>query len=171
MFHLSKMAETDYGSNDIVMGGLPDKYIIDLHKDILQFDEILHQQLTDVKEQFILDGVIKMIPIMMIRAFVSIRPKKIVPNGVDRLIRDLLAIQQTISSISDLNDGKEEIELLRQYFHLLQLSQTELLQFMRTHKTVYKRDEYETIWNLETNIRPKNLRRENEYQKIFPPKK
>lgn len=170
IYYLSKIKDVDYSNNDLIMGGLPDKYIIDLHKDMLNFDDLIHQQLTDCKIDFILDGVVKFIPIMMIRAFMSIKPANIANSGIDRLIRNLLAIQQTISSISDFNQGKDEIELLRQYFHLLKLSQTELLAFIKNHKMLFKKEEYDVIWNLETPIRPKNLRREEDYKKIFKSK-
>ncbi|VDB99571.1 unnamed protein product [Peniophora sp. CBMAI 1063] len=130
--------------------GEPDPHIIDLNLELAELDDIVASTVPGTEQHFIFDGVGLLMDELLVSTARNIR--KVNANGVKKIFRNMLALQQCIKTI--VNDPRDtEFERAKQYWALFTLNPADMLDKVR-QKQVFSFDEYKVMLDLQCGVDP-----------------
>lgn len=128
----------------------PDSHIVDLNSELVQCDEFTSASLPMNERQFVFAG----LGHLMEHTLISNAHHLKLPNafGIRKIIRNMLALQQSIKTLT--NDQQHtEFERARRYYELFFLTPQEMLDGIRQRQS-FSFDEYQTMLNFQCGVDP-----------------
>ncbi|KAG1768897.1 hypothetical protein EV702DRAFT_712292 [Suillus placidus] len=128
--------------------GEPDPYVVDLNTEISNCNEFVSAAMLKEEHQFVFAG----LEHLMEHLFISNARHVRMANdfGIRKIIRNTLALQQSVRTISD-DQQHAEFERAKSYYSLFFLAPQGLLDSIRQHQN-FTFDEYKTILNLQCGV-------------------
>jgi len=128
--------------------GEPDPHVIDLNTELGKCDDFMTTALPKKEQQFIFVGLGHLMENMLIS---NARHLRLVNNfGIKKITRNMLALQQSIKSITN-EPRKTEFERAKRYYSLFFMSPSDMLSSIR-EKRVFSFDEYQTMLNIQCGV-------------------
>lgn len=127
----------------------PDPHIVDLNADLVKCDDYTSSTLPPKERKFVFEGVGQLMQSLLISNARHICAMN--QNGVKKMFRNILALQQNIKIISE--GLQVDFDRAKRYYALLTKSPTELLDAIRV-KQEFSFDEYKTILDLLCGVDP-----------------
>ncbi|KII94197.1 hypothetical protein PLICRDRAFT_171865 [Plicaturopsis crispa FD-325 SS-3] len=128
--------------------GEPDPHIIDLNVELGKCNAFVSTALPKKEQQFVFAGLGDLMEHLLIS---NARNLRLVNNyGVKKIMRNMLALQQSIKTITDESEGTE-FERSKRYYSLFFGSPADLLDGLR-QRQVFTFDEYKTMLNLQCGV-------------------
>ncbi|KAL6310091.1 Sec8 exocyst complex component-specific domain-containing protein [Sparassis latifolia] len=128
----------------------PDPYIIDLNAELSKCDDCISSTLPETERRFVFEGLGQLLEHLLISNARYIRSAN--AFGIKKMMRNILALQQNIKTITeDSYDG--EFERAKRYYSLFMLSPQDMLDSVR-QKQEYSFDEYKTMLDLQCGVDP-----------------
>ncbi|KAH7930548.1 exocyst complex component sec8 [Leucogyrophana mollusca] len=128
--------------------GEPDPYVVDLNSELSKCDSFASSTLQKEEQQFIFMGLEHLMEHLLISNARHIRLAN--AYGIKKIIRNILALQQSIKTIGD-GQGHAQFERAKNYYSLFFLSPQGLLETIRQNQ-VYTFDEYKIMLNLQCGV-------------------
>ncbi|KAH3746264.1 exocyst complex component 4 [Pelomyxa schiedti] len=128
---------------------LPDVFIVELNKDLLQAEEILLCLLSEKKARFVLDGLAELIGTLLIRSVGTM--SAVNTNAIPKLCKNVFTLQRNLTRI--MHKKEFHMDHARKYFDLLALDERELLNHIRDQVdqghiesgNIFQYEEYRTL--------------------------
>ncbi|KAF9457349.1 Sec8 exocyst complex component-specific domain-containing protein [Collybia nuda] len=150
IYHLdSSMRHGNYRAD--CEAGEPDPYIVDLNAELGECDDLVSMRLPKREQQFIFAGLGHLMEHMLISNARYLQ----LPSffGIKKILRNILALQQSIKTIT--NDQKNaEFERAKRYYSLFFMSPQTMLDDIRKRRS-FSFDEYQIILNFQCGVNPK----------------
>jgi exocyst complex component 4 len=128
--------------------GEPDPYIVDLNTEISNCNEFVSAAMLKEEHQFVFAGLEHLMEHLLIS---NARHVRMVNGfGIRKIIRNTLALQQSVRTIGD-DQQHAEFERAKSYYSLFFLTPQGLLDSIRQHQN-FTFDEYKTILNLQCGV-------------------
>ncbi|RUS32021.1 hypothetical protein BC938DRAFT_476467 [Jimgerdemannia flammicorona] len=127
----------------------PDPYIVILNSDLVSCEEATMFNLPENERRFIFDGLPGLVVHILISNATYI--KHMNNNGVHKMIRNILAIQQNLTNIVSSAESAQ-LDRAREYYRLYSLGSEKMFNEIREHKPQFSFDEYRAILNLIHNV-------------------
>ncbi|KIK30358.1 hypothetical protein PISMIDRAFT_87500, partial [Pisolithus microcarpus 441] len=128
--------------------GEPDPYIVDLNTELSKIDEYVISTLLQEEQDFVFCGLEDLVEHLLISNARYIRSANDI--GIAKVIRNILALQQSIRSVGGGGQGVQ-LERARLYYSLFYLGPQGLLDSVRT-KNVFSFDEYKVMLDLQCGV-------------------
>lgn len=128
--------------------GEPDPYIVDLNTELSKIDEYVISTLLQEEQDFVFCGLEDLVEHLLIANARYIRSANDI--GIAKVIRNILALQQSIRSVGGGGQGVQ-LERARLYYSLFYLGPQGLLDSVRT-KNVFSFDEYKVMLDLQCGV-------------------
>ncbi len=146
----------------------PDGFLHELHAHLLSIDQTLSVSFSPALRVYIYQGIQDLLPDLLMNGLKHLFYRKVSVHGVERLCRNVAAIQQTLTSI----EMKEYIDAAkcdrtRNYFRLLLCSEQELSNFIKEHPKDYTMEELSCIWNIEGPYRKATNESAKAFEKLY----
>lgn len=106
----------------------PDNFILELNKDLSASEECMSTFLPSHKIRYLFDGLPRLISTILIRSLKKI--KRMNRIGVQKMIRNVLALQQNLTNIASNASKEHYFERARKYFELLNLPEDEIISLL-----------------------------------------
>ncbi|KDR85374.1 hypothetical protein GALMADRAFT_234199 [Galerina marginata CBS 339.88] len=128
----------------------PDPYIIDLNAELVQCNEVMSTSLPEKERRYLFAGLGHLMEHILIISARHLR----VPNafGMKKIMRNILALQQSIKTLND-DPQDSEFERAKRYYSLFFISPQEMLDGIRDRQN-FTFDEYQTMLNLQCGVDP-----------------
>ncbi|KZT02404.1 uncharacterized protein LAESUDRAFT_730147 [Laetiporus sulphureus 93-53] len=128
----------------------PDPNVIDLNIELGRCDDWASSTLPEVERRFIFEGLGHLLERLLISDARFIRSMN--ASGVKKMMRNILALQQNIKTISE--DGHDALfERAKRYYSLFAMSPQDMLDSIR-QKQEFSFDEYKTMLDLQCGVDP-----------------
>ncbi|KAI0830535.1 Sec8 exocyst complex component-specific domain-containing protein [Trametes gibbosa] len=128
----------------------PDPHIIDLNTEIGSCDASLTSTLLEVQRRFVFEGMGHLMQHLLISN------ARFIPSanalGIKKMMRNMLALQQNIKTITD-DSHSTDFERAKRYYSLFMLSPADMLDTVR-QKQEFTFDEYKAILDLQCGVQP-----------------
>ncbi|KAH9857960.1 Sec8 exocyst complex component-specific domain-containing protein [Lenzites betulinus] len=128
----------------------PDPHIIDLNTEIGSCDASLTSTLPEVQRRFVFEGMGHLMQHLLISN------ARFIPSanalGIKKMMRNMLALQQNIKTITD-DSNSTDFERAKRYYSLFMLSPPDMLDTVR-QKQEFTFDEYKAILDLQCGVQP-----------------
>ncbi|KAI0639631.1 Sec8 exocyst complex component-specific domain-containing protein [Trametes polyzona] len=128
----------------------PDPHIIDLNTEIGNSDASLSSSLPDIQRKFVFEGMGHLMQHLLISNARFIQSANAL--GIKKMMRNMLALQQNIKTITDDNLSTD-FERAKRYYSLFLHTPSELLDTVR-QKQEFTFDEYKAILDLQCGVQP-----------------
>ncbi|KAI6007185.1 Sec8 exocyst complex component-specific domain-containing protein [Pisolithus albus] len=128
--------------------GEPDPYIVDLNTELGKIDEHVISTLLQEEQDFVFCGLEDLVEHLLIANARYIRSANNI--GIAKVIRNILALQQSIRSVGGGGQGVQ-LERARLYYSLFSLGPQGLLDSVRT-KNTFSFDEYKVMLDLQCGV-------------------
>ncbi|KAG2154660.1 Sec8 exocyst complex component-specific domain-containing protein [Suillus clintonianus] len=128
--------------------GEPDPYIVDLNTEISKCNEFVSAAMLKEEHRFVFAGLEHLIEHLLISNARHVRMAN--GFGVRKIIRNALALQQSVRTIGD-DQQHAEFERAKSYYSLFFLTPQGLLDSIRQNQN-FTFDEYKTILNLQCGV-------------------
>ncbi|KAJ3037903.1 Exocyst complex component 4 [Rhizophlyctis rosea] len=122
----------------------PDPYIGLLNQDLTNMEEMLTSMLPETKIRFLFDGLAFLIANVLCANLRHI--KRVNQHGVQKLIRNVLSLQQNLTNIAAVHDKR--LDRAKTYYELLSLDAEGLLRFMEQSPGRFTYDEFKVVLDL-----------------------
>ncbi|KAI0654199.1 Sec8 exocyst complex component-specific domain-containing protein [Cubamyces menziesii] len=126
----------------------PDPHIIDLNTELGNCDASLTTTLPDLQRKFVFEGMGHLIQHLLISNARFIHAAN--ELGIRKMMRNMLALQQNIKTITDDNHSAE-FDRAKRYYSLFLLSPSDMLDAVR-QKQEFTFDEYKAILDLQCGV-------------------
>ncbi|KAJ7596856.1 exocyst complex component sec8 [Mycena floridula] len=126
----------------------PDPHIIDLNTELSQAEEFFSSSLSPPAKDFIFVGLGNLMEHILISSARHLRLPTVF--GIKKISRNILALQQSIKTITD-ERSNSEFELAKKYYALFFKTPQEMLDGIREHQT-FSFDEYQTMLTLQCGV-------------------
>ncbi|KAI0720009.1 Sec8 exocyst complex component-specific domain-containing protein [Cerioporus squamosus] len=126
----------------------PDPHIVDLNTELGNSDACLTSTLPDVERKFAFEGIGHLMQHLLISNARFIQAAN--EFGIKKMMRNMLALQQNIKTITD-DSSSTQFERAKRYYSLFLLSPPELLDAVR-QKQEFTFDEYKAILDLQCGV-------------------
>ncbi|KAI8878211.1 hypothetical protein K501DRAFT_196399 [Backusella circina FSU 941] len=123
----------------------PDPYVITLNADLIELDDCINASLPPKDELFAFDGVPGLIVHILIAEATYI--KRLNSNGVQKMTRNILALQQNLSNFVPLVQCST-MERAREYYQLFNLGSEGMIRSIHESGPKFSFDEYRIILGL-----------------------
>jgi exocyst complex component 4 len=123
----------------------PDPYVITLNADLIELDDCINASLPPKDELFAFDGVPGLIVHILIAEATYI--KRLNGNGVQKMTRNILALQQNLSNFVPLVQCAT-MERAREYYQLFNLGSEGMIRSIHENGPKFSFDEYRIILGL-----------------------
>ncbi|RCI02454.1 hypothetical protein CU098_009274 [Rhizopus stolonifer] len=123
----------------------PDPYIITLNSDLMELDDCINASLPPRDELFAFDGLPGLIVHLLISEATYI--KRLNKNGVQKMVRNILALQQNLSNFVPLSQCSV-MQRAREYYQLFGLGSEGIIKSIQENGAKYTFDEYRVILGL-----------------------
>jgi exocyst complex component 4 len=131
--------------------GEPDPHVIDLNAELGQCDDFISTTLPKKEQQFVFVGLGHLMEHLLISNARHLRQANVF--GVKKIMRNVLALQQSIKTIT--NEQKHtEFERAKRYYSLFFMSPPDMLDSIR-EKQLFSFDEYKTVLDLQCGVNPR----------------
>ncbi|KAI0756775.1 Sec8 exocyst complex component-specific domain-containing protein [Daedaleopsis nitida] len=128
--------------------GEPDPHIIDLNNELGNSDACLTSTLPDVERSFAFEGIGHLMQHLLISNARFIQTAN--TFGIKKMMRNMLALQQNIKTISD-DSTSAQFDRAKRYYSLFLLKPPEMLDMVR-NKQEFTFDEYKAILDLQCGV-------------------
>ncbi|KAG1749817.1 Sec8 exocyst complex component-specific domain-containing protein [Suillus paluster] len=128
--------------------GEPDPYIVDLNVEISKCNEFVSAAMLKEEHQFVFSGLEHLMEHLLISNARHVRMAN--DFGVRKIMRNTLALQQSVRTIGD-DQQHAEFERAKSYYSLFFLKPQGLLDSIRQNQN-FTFDEYKTILNLQCGV-------------------
>ncbi|KAG0704359.1 Sec8 exocyst complex component-specific domain-containing protein [Suillus ampliporus] len=128
--------------------GEPDPYIVDLNAEISKCNEFVSAAMLKEEHQFVFSGLEHLMEHLLISNARHVRMAN--DFGVRKIMRNTLALQQSVRTIGD-DQQHAEFERAKSYYSLFFLTPQGLLDSIRQHQN-FTFDECKTILNLQCGV-------------------
>ncbi|KAG2350162.1 hypothetical protein BDR05DRAFT_978965 [Suillus weaverae] len=128
--------------------GEPDPYVVDLNTEISNCNEFVSAAMLKEEHRFVFAGLEQLMEHLLISNARHVRMAN--EFGIRKIIRNTLALQQSVRTISD-DQQHAEFERAKNYYSLFFLAPQGLLDSIRQHQN-FTFDEYKTILNLQCGV-------------------
>ncbi|EIW64251.1 exocyst subunit SEC8 [Trametes versicolor FP-101664 SS1] len=128
----------------------PDPHIIDLNTEIGNSDASLTSSLPEVQRKFVFEGMGHLMQHLVISNARFIQSANAL--GIKKMMRNMLALQQNIKTITD-DSNSTDFERAKRYYSLFLLSPPDMLDTVR-QKQEFTFDEYKAILDLQCGVQP-----------------
>jgi exocyst complex component 4 len=136
--------EGNYCSDEDIVD--PDQYIARLNRELTDIEEVIVEALAPKQARFVFNGLTQLMSTLLIRNVAYI--KQLNKNGVQRLVNNVLAIQQNLITFRLLE--KKDLDKCITYYELFRKEDKDLLFFIRGSNS-FTFDQYKAIINLKYN--------------------
>ncbi|KAI9311522.1 Sec8 exocyst complex component-specific domain-containing protein [Dichotomocladium elegans] len=128
----------------------PDPYVITLNQDLMDMDDCITASLPPKDEMFAFDG----LPALMVHILISeaSQIKRMNQNGVLKMMRNVLALQQNLSNFVPPSQNSI-MERAREYYQLYNLGSEGLIRTINENGPRFSFDEYRVILGLINDIK------------------
>ncbi|CAG8528432.1 3435_t:CDS:10 [Paraglomus brasilianum] len=109
----------------------PDPYIIQLNEDLVKCDDYLSSSLPSREHKFIFEGLDKLMEKLLINNVTFM--KNLNPNGANKMLRNILALQQNLKNIVD-NPKEISLDRAKRYYELYKHGPGDMLASVRNNK-------------------------------------
>ncbi|KAI8380409.1 Sec8 exocyst complex component-specific domain-containing protein [Blakeslea trispora] len=123
----------------------PDPYIITLNSDLMELDDCINASLPHKDELFAFEGLPALIVHLLISEAVYI--KRLNKNGVQKMNRNILALQQNLSNFVPLSQCSV-MERAREYYQLYLLGSEGMIRSIQENGAKFTFDEYRVMLGL-----------------------
>ncbi|GAA5800243.1 hypothetical protein HPULCUR_005668 [Helicostylum pulchrum] len=123
----------------------PDPYVITLNSDLMELDDCINASLPPKDELFAFDGLPGLIVYILISEASYI--KRLNSNGVQKMVRNILALQQNLSNFVPLAQCSM-MERAREYYQLFNLGSEGIIKSIQENGPKFTFDEYRIILGL-----------------------
>ncbi|KAG2192041.1 hypothetical protein INT46_011644 [Mucor plumbeus] len=123
----------------------PDPYVITLNSDLMELDDCINASLPPKDELFAFDGLPGLIVHILISEATYI--KRLNSNGVQKMARNILALQQNLSNFVPLSQCSI-MERAREYYQLFNLGSEGIIKSIQENGPKYTFDEYRILLGL-----------------------
>ncbi|KAI8994873.1 Sec8 exocyst complex component-specific domain-containing protein [Pilobolus umbonatus] len=123
----------------------PDPYVITLNSDLMELDDCIISSLPPKDEAFAFDGLPGLIVYILMTEATYI--KRLNNNGVQKMIRNILALQQNLSNFVPLSQCSI-MERAREYYQLYTLGSEGMIRSIQENGPQFTFDEYRVILGL-----------------------
>lgn len=131
----------------------PDPYIMTLNSNLVEIDDCVTASLSPSDESFVFDGLPDLIVHLMISNATYI--KRLNHNGVQKMIRNILALQQNLLSVLTASQCAA-MERGREYYSLFGLGPERMTQEIQSKGPRFTFDEYRDILRLMCDVSQKD---------------
>ncbi|OBZ83789.1 putative exocyst complex component sec8 [Choanephora cucurbitarum] len=123
----------------------PDPYIITLNSDLMELDDCINASLPHKDELFAFEG----LPALIVHILVSeaVYIKKLNKNGVQKMNRNILALQQNLSNFVPISQCSV-MERAREYYQLYMLGSEGIIRSIQENGAKFTFDEYRVMLGL-----------------------
>lgn len=128
--------------------GEPDPYIVDLNTEISNCNEFVSAAMLKEDHRFVFAGLEHLMEQLLISNARHVRMAN--GFGIRKIIRNTLALQQSVRTIGD-DQQHAEFERAKNYYSLFFLTPQGLLDSIRQHQN-FTFDEYKTMLNLQCGV-------------------
>ncbi|KAI0778405.1 Sec8 exocyst complex component-specific domain-containing protein [Trametes elegans] len=128
----------------------PDPHIIDLNTELGNCDASLTATLPEVQRRFVFEGIGHLMQHLLISNARFIHSAN--ELGIKKMMRNMLALQQNIKTITD-DSISTQFDRAKRYYSLFLLSPPDLLEAVR-QKQEFTFDEYKAILDLQCGVQP-----------------
>ncbi|KAI0361385.1 hypothetical protein OH77DRAFT_1417634 [Trametes cingulata] len=128
----------------------PDPHIIDLNTELGNCDASLTSTLPELHRKFVFEGIGHLMQHLLISNARFIQSANAL--GIKKMMRNMLALQQNIKTITDDNQSTD-FDRAKQYYSLFLLSPPDMLDTVR-QKQEFTFDEYKAILDLQCGVQP-----------------
>ncbi|KAG0798771.1 hypothetical protein G6F62_000992 [Rhizopus arrhizus] len=129
----------------------PDPYIITLNTDLMELNDCVNASLPHKDELFVFDGLPDLISYLLINEATYI--KKLNNNGIQKMIRNILALQQNLSNFVPLTQCAI-MENAREYYQLYSIGSEGMVKSIHENGPKFTFDEYLVMLRLIHDINP-----------------
>ncbi|CDS07546.1 hypothetical protein LRAMOSA01495 [Lichtheimia ramosa] len=128
----------------------PDPYVITLNADLMDMDDCITASLPPKDEIFAFDG----LPALMVHILITEarQIKRMNANGVQKMMRNVLALQQNLSNFVPPSQNSV-MERAREYYQLFNLGSEGLIRSISENGPRFSFDEYRVILGLINDIK------------------
>ncbi|KAK7064373.1 Sec8 exocyst complex component-specific domain-containing protein [Favolaschia claudopus] len=130
--------------------GEPDPHVIDLNNELGECSDFATTCLPKPQRQFVFMGLSNLMEQLLIAGARHLR----VPTafGIKKILRNILALQQSIKSLTN-DQQNSEFDKAKRYYSLFNVSPQEMLDSIRK-KQIFTFDEYQIMLNLQCGLAP-----------------
>ncbi|KAI0347837.1 Sec8 exocyst complex component-specific domain-containing protein [Trametopsis cervina] len=133
-----------------VVASEPDPHVVDLNAELATCDDYASVTLPPKERRFVFEGLSHLMQSLLVSKAKYIRATN--ANGIKKMLRNILALQQNIKTIA-LENRHVEFERAKMYYALFALTLPQLLDTIRK-KQEFTFDEYKTILDLQCGVDP-----------------
>lgn len=137
----------------------PDPNVIDLNKSLSSFEEIATACMGHYKFRYLFEGVGFLVSSILVSNISEI--KRINPNGIKKMCRNIFAIQQNLTNITMTREG--DLDRARQYYELLYSNPDEILTSIAEQGPKFCDKEYADLLSLQA--RSQTIRDNNAHER------
>ncbi|RHZ59662.1 hypothetical protein Glove_362g4 [Diversispora epigaea] len=143
----------------------PDPYVLALNAGMVKFEDIISVNLPLLERRFVFEGLDALMEHILIHNAMYIR--NLNSNGVMKMTRNILALQQNLKNIVDT---PEEISLdkSRQYYELFNLGPTDMIAQIKEHGSQFSFDDYKTMLEIMYKIDPNEVQQQGTTKRENP---
>ncbi|KAI8990488.1 Sec8 exocyst complex component-specific domain-containing protein [Trametes punicea] len=128
----------------------PDPHVIDLNTELGNCDASLTSTLPEIERKFVFEGMGHLMQHLLISNARFIQSANAL--GIKKMMRNMLALQQNIKTITD-DSSSADFDRAKRYYSLFSLSPSEMLDTVR-QKQEFTFDEYKAILDLQCGVQP-----------------
>ncbi|XP_067035865.1 exocyst complex component 4-like isoform X2 [Acropora muricata] len=154
---IGALQESNYMCNSNAMD--PDPNVIDLNKSLSSFEEIATACMGHYKFRYLFEGVGFLVSSILVSNISQI--KRINPNGIKKMCRNIFAIQQNLTNITMTREG--DLDRARQYYELLYSNPDEILTSIVEQGPKFCQKEYADLLSLQA--RSQTIRDNNAHER------
>ncbi|KAJ7630763.1 exocyst complex component sec8 [Roridomyces roridus] len=138
-----------YGNYSIEReAGEPDPYIVDLNTELGECSDFATTCLPKRERQFVFMGLSSLMEQLLISGARHLRLPT--PFGIKKVMRNILALQQSIKALTSDHENTE-FDRAKRYYSLFNISPQEMLDGIR-EKQLFTFDEYQTMLNMQCKV-------------------
>jgi len=138
-----------YGNYSIEReAGEPDPHVVDLNNDLGECSDFVSTCLPKRERQFVFMGLSNLMEQLLISGARHLRLPT--PFGIKKIMRNILALQQSIKALTN-DQQNTEFERAKRYYSLFNMSPQDMLDGIRK-KQWFTFDEYQTMLNLQCGV-------------------
>ncbi|KDQ19891.1 hypothetical protein BOTBODRAFT_142567 [Botryobasidium botryosum FD-172 SS1] len=128
----------------------PDPHIMDLNAELAECDDRISSTISEREQRFVFEGLGALMDHLLIHT--SRRIRRVNKFGVNKIMRNVLALQQNIKAIS-ISDSPEdtEFERARRFWDLFNLTPTQMLDSIR-QQSEFSFEEYKSMLNFQCGV-------------------
>jgi hypothetical protein len=121
----------------------PDPFVLSLNKDLASIEEVLTKYLDAGKLHYVFEGAAFAITDFFINGIIQLKDKRMSKKGVEKLQRNLSALQQNLQHLITTQDTY--FERAKTFLDLLLFNEEDLTLFEKANPQVFTDEEYQTM--------------------------